>query len=95
MNYPSSEDFPILEHLAACAGCVYLSDLRFLSTCQRRHLAAEVAAIPCRAASLHCWNDALFYLTGIAPQASPEAARSRLTAALAGLAGLTVQPAGS
>ena len=77
MNYPASEDFPILEHLAACAGCVYLSDLRFLSTCQRRHLAAEVAAIPCRAASLHCWNDALFYLTGIAPQASPEAARSR------------------
>ena len=66
MNYPASEDFPILEHLAACAGCVYLSDLRFLSTCQRRHLAAEVAAIPCRAASLHCWNDALFYLTGIA-----------------------------
>lgn len=80
MNYPASEDFPILEHLAACAGCVYLSDLRFLSTCQRRHLAADVAAIPCRAASLHRWNDALFYLTGTAPQTSLEAARSQLIA---------------
>ena len=54
MNYPASEDFPILEHLAACAGCVYLSDLRFLSTCQRRHLAAEVAAIPCTAGMMLC-----------------------------------------
>lgn len=88
MNYPASEDFPILEHLAACAGCDYLSDLRFLPACQRRYLAAEAAAIPCHAASLRRWNDALFYLTGTAPQASLEAARSRL---IAGLAGLTIQ----
>ena len=92
MNYPASEDFPILEHLAACAGCVYLSDLRFLSTCQRRHLAADVAAIPCHVASLHRWNDALFYLTGTAPQTSLEAARSQL---IAGLAGLTLQSSSS
>ena len=59
------------------------------------HLPETASGSGSRRDSLHCWNDALFYLTGIAPQASPEAARSRLTAALAGLAGLTVQPAGS
>lgn len=91
MNYPASEDFRSWSTWPLVPAA---SIFRICGFChrQRRHLAADVAAIPCHAASLHRWNDALFYLTGTAPQTSLEAARSQL---IAGLAGLTLQSSSS
>lgn len=73
---------PLLEFLQYQAGCVYLSDLRYLSGWQRAWLARALAEIPAEAADLRAWNDALEYLAGAQPESTAEDARARLIAAM-------------
>ena len=73
---------PLLEFLQYQAGCVYLSDLRYLSGWQRARLARALAEIPAEAADLRAWNDALAYLAGAQPESTAEDARARLIAAM-------------
>ena len=73
---------PLLEFLQYQAGCVYLSDLRYLSGWQRTRLARALAEIPAEAADLRAWNDALAYLAGAQPESTAEDARARLIAAM-------------
>ncbi len=71
-------ELPLLETLSNRMNCEYLSDLRFLSGWQRLRLAREIEKIPCGAATLREWNDALEYLTGSASEQTAEAARQQL-----------------
>lgn len=73
---------PLLEFLQYRAGCVYLSDLRYLGGWQRVQLARALAEIPAEAADLRAWNDALAYLAGAQPESTAEDARARLIAAM-------------
>ena len=73
---------PLLEFLQYQAGCVYLSDLRYLGGWQRVQLARALAEIPAEAADLRAWNDALEYLAGAQPESTAEDARARLIAAM-------------
>lgn len=73
---------PLLDYLAYQAGCVYLSDLRYLGGWQRARLARALAEIPAEAADLRAWNDALEYLAGAQPEPTAETARMRLITAL-------------
>ena len=73
---------PLLEFLQYQAGCVYLSDLRYLGGGQRARLARALAEIPAEAADLRAWNDALEYLAREPSEPTAEDARARLIAAM-------------
>ena len=73
---------PLLEYLSHQAGCVYLSDLRYISGWQRARLARVLEEIPAKAADLRTWNDALDYLAQTEPKRTTEHARARLIATL-------------
>ena len=55
----------LLDLLAIQMKCDYLSDLRFLSSEQRRYLAQKLDRLTPREEDLQDWNDALTYLTGM------------------------------
>lgn len=65
----------MLDYLFSQMDCVYLSDLRFLSAEEKRHLARKVLKIPEEAFSRRDWEEALTYLTG--GGAEPDARRSK------------------
>ena len=69
---------PLLEFMQYKAGCAYLSDLRNIGGWQRTQLSRALARVPPEDAGLQEWNDALTYLTGAPPEATPQAARERL-----------------
>lgn len=71
-------DQSLLELLSIQMGCMYLSDLRFLSPEQRRYLAQRLDRLIPRQEDIREWNDALEYLTGAPPEDSPQAAKQRL-----------------
>lgn len=68
----------LLDYLVGHAGCMYLSDLRFLREWERVRLEREVEKIPPYAANVQEWNDALHYLTGAPPERTAEEARCTL-----------------
>lgn len=68
----------MLDLLAIQMGCMYLSDLRFLSLGQRRYLAQRVNRLTPRQDDVREWNDALDYLTGAPPEDTTQAAKERL-----------------
>lgn len=69
---------PLLDYLAGCMGCTYLSDLRFLRRWERGRLFREIEKLSPAAAPLEEWNDALYYLTGGTPEQTAEGARNAL-----------------
>lgn len=73
---------PLLDYLARRAGCLYLSDLRFMDGPERWSVAQILRGISPEAASLHEWNDALLYLGQASPEQTGEDAKARLIAAL-------------
>ena len=73
----------LLDLLSIQMGCMYLSDLRFLSLEQRWYLAQRLNRLPPREEDVREWNDALTYLTGASPEQSAQAAKERLVQMLA------------
>ena len=72
----------LLDLLSIQMGCMYLSDLRFLSLEQRRYLAQKLDCLTPREEDIREWNDALEYFTGARPCANAEEARTALIAGL-------------
>lgn len=72
----------LLEFMQVRMGFSYLSDLQFLSNCERMRLARVLADIPAASATLREWNDALMYLSNGPPEQTAEAARERLIQSL-------------
>ena len=68
----------LLDLLSIQMGCMYLSDLRFLSLEQRRYLAQRLDRLTPREEDVREWNDALEYLTGAPPEKTAQAAKERL-----------------
>lgn len=68
----------LLDLLSIQMGCMYLSDLRFLSPEQRRYLAQKLERMTPREEDIWEWNDALDYLTGAPPEHTARAAKDRL-----------------
>ena len=68
----------LLDLLSIQMGCMYLSDLRFLSPEQRRYLAQRLDRLAPRQEDIREWNDALNYLTGAPPEDTARAAKDRL-----------------
>lgn len=68
----------LLDLLAIQMGCMYLSDLRFLSLEQRRYLAQRLDRLTPREEDVRERNDALEYLTGAPPEDTAQAAKERL-----------------
>ena len=68
----------LLDLLCMKMGCIYLSDLCFLSEEQRRNLAVNVKTLAPDEGDIREWNDALEYLTGAPPENSARAAKERL-----------------
>ena len=68
----------LLDLLSIQMGCMYLSDLRFLSPEQRRYLAQRLDRLTPRQEDIREWNDALDYLTGEPPEDTAQAAKERL-----------------
>lgn len=68
----------LLDLLSIQMGCMYLSDLRFLSPEQRRYLAHKLERMTPREEDVWEWNDALDYLTGVPPEKTAQAAKVRL-----------------
>ncbi len=74
---------PLLDAMAVQMKCEYLSDLRLLSSEQRRFLAAELGRVPAEKVPLSEWNDAVEYLTNDRGACSdPAQAKAALIAAL-------------
>lgn len=71
-------DQSLLDLLSIQMGCMYLSDLRFLSPEQRRYLAQKLERMTPREEDIREWNDALDYLTGAPPEHTARAAKDRL-----------------
>ena len=71
-------DQSLLDLLSIQMGCMYLSDLRFLSPEQRRYLAQKRERMTPREEDIREWNDALDYLTGAPPEHTARAAKDRL-----------------
>lgn len=69
----------LLDLMSIQMGCMYLSDLRFLSPEQRRYLARKLERLTPREEDTRDWNDALEYLTGSRPEPTARAAKQRLT----------------
>ena len=78
-----SQSASLMEVLARKAGCITLSDLRYLSPKEREHLAWRIASIPSHDFSLREWNDALQYLARAPTEMSIWDARKRLVEYLA------------
>lgn len=68
----------LLDLLSIQMGCMYLSDLRFLSPEQRRYLAQKLDRLTPREEDVREWNDALDYLTGAPPEETAQAAKEQL-----------------
>lgn len=68
----------LLDLMSIQMGCMYLSDLRFLSPKQRRYLAQKLERLTPREEDMREWNDALEYLTGARPEQTAWAAQQRL-----------------
>lgn len=68
----------LLDLLAIQMKCDYLSDLRFLSSEQRRYLAQKLDRLTLREEDLRDWNDALSYLTGMPPEKTAIEAKRNL-----------------
>lgn len=68
----------LLDLLSIQMGCMYLSDLRFLSPEQRRYLAQKLDCLTPRQEDIREWNDALDYLTGAPPEKTAQATKVRL-----------------
>lgn len=68
----------LLDLLSIQMGCMYLSDLRFLSLEQRCYLAQRLNRLTPREKDLRDWNDALNYLTGAPPMDTAQAAKEQL-----------------
>ena len=73
----------LLDLLSIQMKCEYLSDLRFLSSEQRRCLAHKLKYLTPREEDVREWNDALTYLTDAPPEPTARAAKERLVALLA------------
>ena len=67
----------LLDLLSIQMGCMYLSDLRFLSPEQRRYLAQRLDRLTPRQEDIREWNDTLDYLTGAPPEDTAQAAKER------------------
>lgn len=68
----------LLEFLSLQTRCLYLSDLRSLSPCQRKGLLRKLESIEPKDEDIREWNDTLDYLTGAPPENTAELARRRL-----------------
>ena len=68
----------LLDLIAIQMGCMYLSDLRFLTGAQKTRLAYTLERLTPREEDLYQWNDALEYLTGAACEPSALEAKQRL-----------------
>ena len=68
----------LLDLLSIQMGCMYLSDLRFLSPEQRRYLARRLELLTPREEDVREWNDALDYLAEAPPEDTAQAAKERL-----------------
>ena len=68
----------LLDLMSIQMGCMYLSDLRFLSQEQRRYLAQKLDRLTPREEDVREWNDALAYLAAGPPETSAQAAKERL-----------------
>ena len=68
----------LLDLLSIQMGCMYLSDLRFLSPEQRRYLAQRLDRLTPRQEDIREWNDTLDYLTGAPPEDTARATKDRL-----------------
>lgn len=68
----------LLDLLSIQMGCMYLSDLRFLSPEQRRYLVQKLERLIPRQEDIREWNDALDYLTGTPPEETAQAAKEQL-----------------
>lgn len=75
----------LLEYLSVQMGCIYLSDLHFLSEGKRRILAQWLEQLEAREQDIREWNDALEYLTGLLPKQTSREAKSSLLVALLGM----------
>lgn len=71
-------ELDLLDALSLLAGCGNLSNLRYLDSWQRIHLAHALERIPAHAAALSEWNEALVYFARDPPQETAESARERL-----------------
>lgn len=72
----------LLDLLSIQMGCMYLSDLRFLSQEQRRYLAQRLERLTPLEQDIREWNDALDYLTDALPEDTAQAAKERLVSLL-------------
>jgi hypothetical protein len=72
----------LLDSMAAHIGCTYVSDLKFINNEQRTSLLNKLEATEAETVSLWEWNDALAYLSDGREEATQEAARSLLIAAV-------------
>lgn len=68
----------LLDLMSIQMGCMYLSDLRFLSQEQRRYLAQKLDRLTPREEDIREWNDALSYLTNAPPETTAQATKERL-----------------
>ena len=64
MQGRGARDTGLLDTLGDRMGCMYLSDLRWLSGKDRIRLADAVADIPVETAKTEDWDEAVRYLTG-------------------------------
>ena len=68
----------LLDLMSIQMGCMYLSDLRFLSQEQRQYLAHKLDRLTPRNEDVRDWNDAMNYLTGAPPMDTAQAAKEQL-----------------
>lgn len=78
------EKLALLESLSVQMGCMYLSDLKFLTLSQRRSLARKIACLTPKDEDIFEWNDALQYLTEGLPQETALSAKTQLIRRLNG-----------
>lgn len=83
----------LLDLLSIQMGCMYLSDLRFLSPEQRRYLAQRLDRLTPRQEDIREWNDALEYLTGAPSEDTAQAAKERLVHLLSQTCGAGIDKA--
>lgn len=67
-----------LDLLSIQMGCMYLSDLRFLSPEQRRYLTQRLNRLIPQQEDIREWNDAPEYLTGAPLEDTARVAKERL-----------------
>ncbi len=75
---PGKREDTLLERLARCAECEYLSDIKTLTPDRLEMLRCEIVKIMPEEYPLRAWNDALEYLAGASPEQSSQAAQLRL-----------------